>query len=134
MHTADQLESFQRWSSTMLATVESVLRPLGAVYCSAPITSGLRFIDWVKREGLSYSHVDEANPSQKERHAEEVIRANVLHASAVAGRLRTVLTDPVINPAAIPNTPGWTQLQWLDFWDAVITKFAHTVVFLDGWQ
>jgi hypothetical protein len=56
-----------------------------------------------------------------------------LHSEAVAARLRQTKVH-VIDPSAVPHISGWTQDDWLGFWEQVIATYAAEIVFIDGWE
>src|SRR2546426_903606 len=100
-----------------------------ATYFSAPITSGRRDLDLVRKIGKSSATIDEATVEDREAHAREVIAANGTHARAVVSRLRQNGGAVVIDPTAFPAIPGWTQQHWIQFWGAIIERYASQVVF-----
>jgi hypothetical protein len=40
----------------------------------------------------------------------------------------------VIDPTALGDVSGWAQSDYHRFWTGVIERYAHTVVFLNGWE
>src|SRR5436190_1332133 len=113
----------------MLNSIGCVIPPEGGIYCSAPITSGRRFIGWAKRLGVE-GDIDSADPAHKSSHLAEVMRPNAEHAKQIVQRLRTDFPNPVIDPTVLNGVPDWTQADWQRFWEEVITRFASRVVFL----
>lgn len=112
----------------------SVLGPKEAVYCSAPLTSGKRHVEWLSAEGHEYADIDSVAEAQRESHRETVIERNRAHARAIVERLRQYQQAPIIDPTAFPDLPHWRQTDWLKLWEQVIVRFAHSVVFVDGWN
>lgn len=106
----------------------------GAIYCSAPITSGKRHLQWLRAVGQSFDSIDHASKAERELHERAVIEPNARHAQAVIDRLRKSSKQAVIDPTAYPAIEGWTQPQWHEFWSSVISRYAASVVFLDDWQ
>ena len=117
----------------MLNVYASVLAYHSATYCSAPITSGKRYFDWLAEKGRASGDVDELNGEDRETHAREVVQVNRQHSSEVVAKLRRIRTH-VIDPGVVPPVARWTQGDWLDFWEEVITRFAKELVFVDGWE
>ena len=118
----------------LLATYASVLEPRSARYCSAPITSGRAYFEWLDAAGLDIAGVDQADPTQRAAHRAAVIAPNCARAHTVVHRLRRDASCLVIDPTAVPHIPAWAQEDWLTFWEAVIERFAHSATFIDGWQ
>lgn len=112
----------------------SVVPNKGAIYCSAPITSGRRFLTWVRGRDDVIESVDHAIELLPDEHRRWVVEPNVAHAKAVITKLRSETPVPVIDPTAVPHIPAWKQTQWLRFWEKVITRYAFGVVFVDDWQ
>lgn len=117
----------------MLGAYSTIVRPNSATYCSAPVTSGIRYFQWLARTGRRFEDVDEIELEERAAHAAEVVHENRLHSQRVVDELRHTRSQ-VIDPAAAPHVPGWSQADWLDFWERVIARFAADVVFVDGWQ
>ena len=120
--------------SGMLDVYESVLDGETACYCSAPVTSGKRYIDWLKRIGKNFADIDAAHADYHEHHFQEVIAPNRAHAQRIIQKLRTERGQVVIDPTAIPYIEGWTQHDWRSFWQRVIERYVRTAFFIDDWQ
>ena len=118
----------------MLSVLRCVTDEHSAVYCSAPITSGRRSLDWSDRNGYSLSTVDDVPAEMRGMFAQEVIEPNIAHARAFASQLRTRTNEIIIDPTAVRGLTNWTQRDWLTFWEDVIVHYAHRVVFLNDWQ
>lgn len=110
----------------------AVVPPGGAVYLSAPITSGRRFSDWHSaRTQLSREASD---PHYRKAHVEEVVEPNRARARGVVNRLRAETGCVVIDPTAIQDFEGWVQDDYRVLWALVIERHATRVVFSDGWE
>lgn len=118
----------------LLAVYRSVLDDSSALYCSAPITSGRRFIRWVRERGNDIRDVEQAAADHGDEHRAQVIRPNLEHASAIVRTLRQLSPIPVIDPTVVPHVAVWTQEDWLRFWERVIAQFVVGAVFVDDWQ
>ena len=101
-----------------------------AIYVSAPITSGWRFLAWYKAKGRELK--DRA--TYEKAHATDVIVANSRHVSdTVAGLKRREHPTPVLDPTSF-DFPGWSQQDYHCFWGKVIQRFVGRAIFLDGWE
>jgi hypothetical protein len=118
----------------LLSLYGSVLAEHSSLYCSAPITSGRRYIEWLRSSSLRVDSVEHATTTFKEAHRLSVISPNIEHAQHTIKALRSSTGLPVIDPTHIPAQNGWTQADWLTLWIAVIDRFALAVVLLDDWQ
>jgi hypothetical protein len=126
--------SFKELAPRLIAIYASVVDAESAIYCSTPITTGRRYVDWLLRHGLDFSSIDDAPLPLRADHMRYVVEHNVRHAAEVSGRIRSAHRRAVIDPAAIPHIEGWRQDDWLSFWEDVIDRFAQSLVFVDGWE
>jgi len=102
-----------------------------ALYVSAPIASGQRFVDWCAR----HRNVAGIEEEQLQReHRNEVVAPNRNAASALVKRVRGVDSGPVIDPTAVGDIEGWTQGDYRTAWARIIEEFARAVVFANGWE
>lgn len=118
----------------MLEVYESVVDGTDVFYCSAPVTSGKRYINWLEQIGKSFVDIDSADKDYQESHFKEVIEPNRLHAQQIIQRLREQTGCIVVNPTALPPLPGWTQQDWYFFWGKVIERYITTTFFINDWQ
>jgi hypothetical protein len=118
----------------LLEALAACIPPKSATYCSAPITSGRRNFDWLRKIGKDFGSIDHASDEDRRLHAQDVIAANCEHARQVVARLRKDRGGIIIDPTSFPAIAGWTQPDWLRFWGAVIERYASAVVFIDDWQ
>jgi len=118
----------------LLEAYDSILASRSAIYCSAPITSGQRYIEWLTQSGGSRNLIDDYSPSEREQHRVRVIEPNRAHARGIADDLRRRTRKPVIDPTAIGPVSGWRQTDWIGFWEEVIARFAVELVFVEGWE
>jgi hypothetical protein len=116
------------------AAYKSVLGVGGAVYCSAPITSGRLYLEWLREFASMPLTVDEVLSEHRAEHFARVIQPNISRAASATERLRAMTDLPVIDPTAVPHINGWTQDKWLSFWERIISEFAVAIVALDGWS
>jgi hypothetical protein len=115
----------------MLGLLSCVTSERGAVYFSAPITSGKRFSLWSQR---NHDYALAEHGDYKASHAREVIEPNRKHAADVVTKMRKTFEAVLIDPTAVSDFPGWNQNDYRYFWGRVIEIYARTVVFMDGWQ
>jgi len=98
-------------------------------YLSVPVTSGPRFVDWLRRP----DRPTRGTPDYSMRHEIEVVRPNIAAARDHARAARRRWGDsPLVNPAAL-NVPGWTQGDYLRLWLAFVETDAARIVAAPGW-
>jgi hypothetical protein len=102
-----------------------------ALYVSTPITTGPRFVAWLRDKGSSFAR---SSAAYRDGHTTAVVRPNVAAAAPIVRDLRARMRQPVIDPTAFPDAPGWTQDDYRELWTRVIQRFATRVVFIDGWE
>src|SRR5262245_8992789 len=117
-----EIESF-------LAMFHSVFPSRTALYVSAPITSGRRFVEWYVR----LSDVDASTKQYQRDHLENVVTPNRNAAVALVTTARA-RSRSVIDPTAVNHIEGWTQGDYRNAWARVIEEFVQAVVFADGWE
>jgi hypothetical protein len=99
-----------------------------AIYVSAPITTGWRFLVWYKTTG----HALKPKSIYKKVHAREVVARNCAEAlSTIDSIRRQYYPTPVVEPVTF-TTPGWTQSDYRCFWGKVIERFVNRTIFF-GW-
>lgn len=101
-----------------------------ALYVSAPITTGKRFIDWCTR----YRNLTSSAEEYLRENLRDVVTPNRNAANVLVKRARQIHSGPVIDPAAVGSIEGWTQGDYRTAWARIIEEFARAVVFANGWE
>ena len=114
----------------LIEMLRGVFPRRSALYVSAPITSGRRFVEWYARRG----NVGGSAEQYKRDHLENVVVPNRSAAVALVSRARAATSEFVIDPTAVGHIEGWTQGDYRTAWAHVIVEFASVVVFADGWE
>lgn len=118
----------------MVEVYKSVLGTDEVLYCSSPVTSGKRYIDWLESIGKKFADIDSADETHRILHHQEVIEPNRQHAQVIIQNLRYKTGKIVVDPTALPHIPGWTQQDWRLFWQQVIECYITTAFFVNDWQ
>lgn len=118
----------------MLDVYKTILNSDEALYCSSPVTSGRRYIEWLKRIGKEVADIDGLTESDRKSHFTKVVEPNCVHARRIVQRLRKQTGRVVIDPTAMPSLPNWTQQDWRFYWRQVLERYATTALFVDDWQ
>lgn len=103
-----------------------------AFYVSSPLTTGLRAFEW--HTPRSSGDAVRAGPTSDDKFRRDVIEPNRAAAATYVRRLREKTKSAVIDPTAMGDVSGWIQADYHFFWGEVIKRYAHTVVFRDGWM
>jgi hypothetical protein len=98
-------------------------------YVSTPITTGRRYYDWLDNVGRG--NVDD--PAWTPMRKREVEDPNKASAHALVTRVRSMLKAIVVDPTGL-DVQGWAQVDYHNFWMALISRSIGTVVFNDGWE
>jgi hypothetical protein len=101
-----------------------------AIYVSAPINTGWRFLAWYKMTG----HALKSKNLYEAVHARDVVaqnRAEVL--DKIDSIRRQHHPTPVVEPVTFA-VAGWTQSDYRCYWGKVIERFIDQSIFLDGWE
>lgn len=118
----------------LVSVFDSGIALRSALYCSAPVSSGQRYLQWLRDGDHGIRDVDHAMDSFGAEHTGLVVQPNIQHAKEVVERMRATYAIPVIDPSAVASIKSWRQADWLEFWERVVARFAIAVVFVDGWQ
>lgn len=105
----------------------------GAIYVSAPVTSGPLLTEWYRRSNGSLSR---SHPKYDEQHKKKVIEPNLERAALIVRSLRNRYPNYcLIDPTTLDlDQEGWNQDDYRYFWGEVIKQYAAKVVFVEGWQ
>lgn len=114
----------------MFQSIGCAVAAESAIYISGPITTGLNFIEWYRREG-HLLHGDSIHYGEKLRTA--VIAKNEARILKIARKTRKERIIPVIEPASL-RVKRWSQEDYIKFWLGILERFVSEVVLVDGWQ
>ncbi|HWT01835.1 MAG TPA: hypothetical protein VN256_16430 [Pyrinomonadaceae bacterium] len=115
----------------VLGILVSMVDGRNAVYMSAPITSGARFLRW---RGQHEGDVDPWGHEFKSDFQREVVEPNRARARSVARGLRESFREVLIDPTAVDDIDGWTQDDYRHLWARIIEEYVRAVICTDGWQ
>lgn len=114
----------------LLPVYASVIDDRQAFYVSAAITTGRRYVEWRRSDAYV---ADEASPAYRAALHHHVIGPNIAASRAIVAELRH-RRGVVIDPAGLPDVPGWSQPDYHVFWGRVIERFVGVVVFAPSWE
>lgn len=115
----------------VLGILVSMIDGRNAIYRSAPITSGERFVRWRRQY---QEDVDPWGPEYQSEFQREVVEPNRAHAKSLAQELRRAFREVLIDPTAVNDIDGWTQDDYRHMWARVIEEYIRVVICTDGWQ
>lgn len=116
------------------STLDCALNGEKGVYASSELTTGRRAYDLVRQHGAeSVHHLREI--LGEDPHRSLILDRNCEEAGAFARRLRAELGGGtiVITPAPF-QAPGWSQAEYLHFWETLIRTRVRAVYFNEAWQ
>jgi len=114
--------------------IDCVLNRELAIYCSSELTTGLRLYEILRGHGLKTA--SELKKKMGEAWFEaNIFGTNVKAATEFAKSVRATLSDNtmVITPAPF-TAPGWSQPEYLAFWETLIRTRVKAVWFNRNWQ
>jgi hypothetical protein len=116
------------------SALDCVLNGEKAIYASAELTTGRRLYDAL-REFQVKSAADLKQLKGKEWYAANIWEANVKSAQDFAACVREKLGGKtlVITPAPF-SAPGWTQPEYLAFWEQLVRTRIISTWFKSEWQ
>ena len=120
--------------ATVLSGIDCALNGERAIYCSSELTTGVRLYDCLREHHLRTSR------ELKDKLGEQWFEANVFKANsrgatefAHAVRARLGNETMVITPAPF-DCQGWSQLEYLFFWEELIRTRIKAVWFNENWE
>jgi hypothetical protein len=116
------------------SAIDCVLNRERAVYASTELTSGERLNNALRASGLASASALRHSKGQ-EWYTTNIWDRNVQAALAFAERTRAAIGDGtlVITPAPF-SAPGWTQPEYLAFWETLLRTRIKAAWFNTGWQ
>lgn len=99
-----------------------------SIYISAPITTGTNFLEWYLTRGIPIKESNE----YKKVHYDEIITPNSEKILKFHQELSQKFNTPIIEPASF-EMPGWSQDDYLRYWEEVINHSVMKIIFMDGW-
>jgi hypothetical protein len=119
---------YREESAIAFSAMDTVLNGEKGVYASSALTSGERAYSQLKELGFAkFSELDEP-------HRTALLKGNVEGAVAFARRLRDQLKGELVISPGPYSAPGWTQAEYLDFWEQLIRTRVKAVYFNEGWE
>lgn len=120
---------YREESAIAFSAIDCVLNGDRAMYASSELTSGRRAYELLHEHGAR--DLDELERLQRGG----LMAANVKQAVAFARRLRERLggRELVITPAPYV-APGWSQTEYLVFWETLLRTRIKAAYFNDGWE
>ncbi len=118
------------FKEALLKLPNTIITGKEAFYISTPITTGIRFLEWFKREGR---YLNRNSDEYKLKHDLFVVQPNIDDGSKTINRLRNKLGKIIIDPISF-EANSWSQDEFNLFWRDIIHTYVDTVIFLEGWQ
>jgi hypothetical protein len=113
----------------LVSIIGAVVDQGQGIYVSAPVTTGLRYVRWLR----AHPGADPNTPEHREELRTQVMLPNIEDVRPFIKQLRS--RHPfVIDPTVFEGSPSWTQVDYRELWADVIRQYARKVVFYDGWE
>jgi hypothetical protein len=125
--------SIQNEAGMMLDVFKTVISERKAIYCSGPLTSGRRAIEWYRQHPDCERDIDTLSRGLRDDFERTVVDENARMFKHFVSQIRENTREVVIDPSALEGW-NWNQSQWLEFWCDVISKYVRTVVLTPDWQ
>jgi hypothetical protein len=116
------------------SSMDCVLNGEQAIYCSSELTTGIRLYEVLRQHRLESATELKRTMGQPWFEA-NIFQVNMHAASEFARSVRNAQPDRsmVITPAPF-IAPGWTQPEYLGFWETLIRTRVKAVSFNQNWE
>lgn len=116
-----------------ISALDSILNGEKAIYCSSELTTGQRLQALFRQYGVRES-AELRRTMGEASFRLRVWDPNVEEANALGRELHHRLGGEIVITPAPFFSPGWTQLEYLSFWETVIRTRCKAVYFSDEWE
>lgn len=116
-----------------LSAFDSILNGEKAIYHSSELTTGKRLHALFRQYGVRERRELKAKMGE-EAFRRQVWDPNVAEANAFARELHHRLGGEIVITPAPFVSPGWTQPEYLAFWETVIRTRCKSVWFSEDWE
>lgn len=116
-----------------LSAFDSILNGEKAVYHSSELTTGKRLHALFREHGVRERRELKAKMGE-EAFRRQVWDPNVAEANAFARELHHRLGGEIVITPAPFVSPGWTQAEYLAFWETVIRTRCMAIYFSEDWE
>ena len=123
--------TWQEEVDMLLSMIDCLVLDREAVYASSEFTTGTRFYDLCRRYGVRTG--EELKKKLGKEYYSQLLLPNKEEGIRFARRVRELGSSLVLTPNPFV-APGWSQLEYLGFWDEVIAKKCRAVYFNQGWE
>jgi hypothetical protein len=129
IHARQYSRPFAEECAIAFSALDCVLNGEKGIYASSELTTGGRAYELLAGNGFR------STGQLSDPHRSALLKTNMEEASRFAARLREELggREMVITPAHF-DAPGWTQAEYLAFWEELIRTRVKAVWFNDGWE
>lgn len=129
--------SWQEEAEMLLSLLNCVVLDREAVYASSEFTTGRRFYDLCRQYNVTTA--EDLKRRVGNEYTDRLLTANKDEGIRFARKLREAGHSIVLTPHPFHADPlnlkrNWSQSEYLDFWNLVISKKCHAVCFNEGWQ
>lgn len=115
----------------LLSMIDCLVLDREAVYASSEFTTGWRFYELCRRYNVRSG--DDLKKKLGDKYKTELLIPNTEEGIRFARSLREKGHPIVLTPHPLA-APGWSQPEYLTFWEEVIRRKCHTVYFNERWE
>ncbi len=129
--------SWQEEAEMLLSLLDCVVLDREAVYASSEFTTGRRFYDLCRQYNVRTA--EDLKRRLGDEYSNRLLTANKDEGIRFARKLRELGHSIVLTPNPFHADPlnlkrNWSQSEYLDFWNLVISRKCQAVCFNEGWQ
>lgn len=125
--------SFAEEMKIALAAMDCAINGRKVAYLSSPLTGGPRFYALLRQVGVKTSEGLKARLGE-EGYNRELLGPNATVANTVANQIRERLGGRLVVTPAPFMAPGWSQKNYLTFWETFIRERVSQIYFNEGWE
>ena len=129
--------SWQEEAEMLLSLLNCVILDREAIYASSEFTTGRRFYDLCRQYNVKTA--GDLKRQLADKYLDRLLTANKDEGIRFARKLRDLGHSIVLTPNPFHADPlnlkrNWSQNEYLDFWNLVISRKCNAVYFNEGWQ
>ncbi|HEX2095210.1 MAG TPA: hypothetical protein VHG28_22630 [Longimicrobiaceae bacterium] len=128
------VRSYREEAAIIFSALDCILNGEKGIYASSELTTGRRAYGLFDEHGVRNGH-ELREKIGEDPHRSLILAPNIEAAADFARRLRERFggTELVITPAPF-EAPGWTQAEYLNFWETLVRTRTKAVYFNEAWQ
>jgi hypothetical protein len=131
-NTKARTRTWQEETNMLLSMIDCLVLDREAVYASSEFTTGKRFYELCRQHNVRTK--EDLKKQLGKEYETKLLLPNKEEGIGFARRIRGFGRDMVVLTPNPLFAPGWSQPEYLGFWEEVIQRKCHTVYFNEGWE